>query len=402
MNILFVTLGKINSINEPGIYTDLLRCFKRNGHNVSVVCPVENRLGIETNIMDESGITILRVKTGNITQTNYIEKGISTVLIGKNIRNAIDNYFSECDFDLIIYSTPPITICNVIEYLKRRHNARSYLLLKDIWLQGIVDLGAISKNGLLYKYFRRKEKKLYAVSDKIGCMSQANVDYILKHNEEITRDVVEICPNSIDVHDLSITDDERTEIRKTYNLPLDKKVFVYGGNLGRPQGISFLIDCLRAEMKNTEVFFLIVGSGTEYGKLESFVNEEKPANVCLMQRLPKEDYNKMIAACDIGMIFLDNKFTIPNFPSRLLSYMQVGLPVLACTDLSTDIGKVIEEGKFGWWCKSDDVNSFCKTIKAINSADLNEMGENAYKYMCKYFDVNEAYLKILGEMVNEK
>ncbi|EKC47374.1 hypothetical protein OBE_15744, partial [human gut metagenome] len=48
-----------------------------------------------------------------------------------------------------------------------------------------------------------------------------------------------------------------------------------------------------------------------------------------MRRLPKEDYDIMVAACDVGMIFLDYRFTIPNFPSRLLSYMQAKIPVLA-------------------------------------------------------------------------
>ena len=72
----------------------------------------------------------------------------------------------------------------------------------------------------------------------------------------------------------------------------------------------------------------------------------------LMKELPKEEYDQMIASCDVGMIFLDHRFTIPNFPSRLLNYMQVKLPVLAVTDPNTDVGKVIVDGEFGWWCES--------------------------------------------------
>ena len=33
----------------------------------------------------------------------------------------------------------------------------------------------------------------------------------------------------------------RESIRKKYAIPSDKTVFVYGGNLGKPQGISFLM-----------------------------------------------------------------------------------------------------------------------------------------------------------------
>ena len=84
----------------------------------------------------------------------------------------------------------------------------------------------------------------------------------------------------------------------------------------------------------------------------TYFRETNPKNMRLMKRLPKNDFDRMIAACDVGMIFLDHQFTIPNFPSRLLAYMQAGLPVLACTDTNSDIGKVITEGYFGWWCVS--------------------------------------------------
>lgn len=83
-------------------------------------------------------------------------------------------------------------------------------------------------------------------------------------------------------------------------------------------------------MKN--VYFLIVGNGNDYEKLKFFVKQEKPENIKLLSVLPKEDYDSMVGACDVGLIFLDHRFTIPNFPSRLLTYMQAKLPVLAVTD----------------------------------------------------------------------
>ena len=161
----------------------------------------------------------------------------------------------------------------------------------------------------------------------------------IKNNPEITADKVEICPNCIDVQDMNFDEQERIEMRDKYGIPQNKKVFVYGGNLGKPQGIAFVIECLKLQERNQNAFFLIVGDGTDYGKLEEYFKEAKPSNMKLMKQLPKDDYDRMITACDVGLIFLDHRFTIPNFPSRLLSYMQAGLPVLACTDPNTDIGK---------------------------------------------------------------
>lgn len=363
MNVLFLTLVNFDTIQKRNIYTDLLREFIKNGDKVFVVSPVERRLGEQTHLIDEPNAKILRLRIGNTQKTNLIEKGISTLLIEPQFKAGIKKYFADVTFHLVLYSTPPITLVSAIEYVKRRDHAKTYLLLKDIFPQNAVDIGIMTKSGLrglIYRHFRRQEKKLYAISDRIGCMSQANVDYVIKHNPEIVSSIVEVCPNSIEVIDKSVDEKTREAIRIKYDLPLDKTVFVYGGNLGKPQGILFLIECLRKCEGIRDAYFLIVGDGTEYSVLKDYIETEKPKNTKLMNRLPKEDYDTMIGACDIGLIFLDHRFTIPNFPSRLLSYMQTKLPVLAATDPNTDIGKVIIDGGFGWWCESNNSNAFKK------------------------------------------
>ena len=391
MNILFLTLLDFDAFAKHNIYCDLLRELRGKGNNVYCVSPTERRLGLETHLLEDG--CLLKLRIGNTQKTNIIEKGISTLLIESQFKAAIKKYFKRIKFDLVIYSTPPITFSGVIDYIKKRDGAKSYLLLKDIFPQNAVDIGMMKKGGVtgfLYKHFRGKEKKLYAISDRIGCMSQANVEYVLKHNPEVDPAKVEVCPNSIEVQDMSITPEERVAIREKYGVPQDKKVFVYGGNLGRPQGIPFLIECLKNQMSNQKAYFLIVGDGTEFGKLESFFYEYQPQNMQLLKKLPKEDYDRMVAACDVGMIFLDRRFTIPNFPSRLLAYMQAKVPVLACTDPNTDVGKVITESGFGWWCESNDTTAFDERVQAALTAELSTMGENAFSYLSQNYSVSKA------------
>ena len=110
-------------------------------------------------------------------------------------------------------------------------------------------------------------------------MSQANVDYVLTHNPEIPVERMNICPNSIEIQDMRLTVHERENIRDRYDIPQDKKVFVYGGNLGKPQGIPFVIQCLSSQAENKDVYFIIVGDGTEYGKLETYFRETHPKKI---------------------------------------------------------------------------------------------------------------------------
>lgn len=397
MNVLFLTLLGFNSLQERTIYTDLLREFVKNGHHVYSISPAEKRQNISTHLIKEDSSTILRLQIGNTQKTNIIEKGISTVMIEPQFKAAIKRYFSDVKFDLVLYSTPPITFIGAVEYVKKRDGAKTYLLLKDIFPQNAVDIGMMSTNGvkgMIYKHFRRQEKKLYAISDRIGCMSQANVDYVIKHNPEINPEIVEVCPNSIDVTDKSVDKETRLKIREKYGIPIDKKVFVYGGNLGKPQGVPFIIDCLKKCSDIEEVYFLIAGDGTEYHLIEEYAAMAEQSNLKIMKRLPKEDYDTVVGACDVGLIFLDHRFTIPNFPSRLLSYMQAKIPVLAVTDLNTDVGKVITEGRFGWWCPSNDVFKFYELIQLISNGDYNADIEMEHIILEKHYSTKVAYERI--------
>ena len=235
MNILFLTIAEIQDFNLKGIYTDLLREFMANGHKVFVALPLERRHGGQTFVNQKDNGAILRVRMGNIQKTNIIEKGISTLLIEHNFKRAIKKHFKDVHFDMVMYTTPTITFEKVVSYIKKKYNAKSYLLLKDIFPQNAVDLGMMSKKGLIYKYFRRKEKRLYKVSDRIGCMSRANVDFVLRHNKWIDKNTLHVSPNSVEPLQFNLSATEKTKIKSKYGIPNDKTVFVFGGNFGEAE-----------------------------------------------------------------------------------------------------------------------------------------------------------------------
>lgn len=401
MNILFLTLGFSES---RGIYIDLMKEMMARGNEVYVVTPIERKYGKETNLSNIDGLNVLKVKTGNLQKVNKIEKGISTLILEKQLIKAIDKYLRNIKFDLIIYSTPPITFSNVVNHVKKRDKANTYLMLKDIFPQNAVDLEMFNDRGLLYRFFRKKEVDLYNVSDYIGCMSQGNVDFILSHNDFISRDKVELLPNTITpLNQEYLNENDKNEIKNKYDIPIHKKVLVYGGNLGKPQGIDFLIECVKYNEKRENTFFLIIGSGTEYTKVENYIKENDIKNTILYSYMPKADYDKVVKACDIGLVFLDNRFTIPNIPSRILTYMEVGIPIIAATDKNTDLGNIIESCEFGLWSESKNVEDFYFNVdKICSDEELAEtMGINGRKYLEKNYTSKNGYEIIMKHFKNK-
>jgi len=399
MNIIFLTMSRIYDISRRGIYTDLLRKFRDEGHHVFVVSPRDRSLNQPTGLISTDGgfTTILGVKTLKLQKASVLEKGVGQLLVESQFKNAIKKHFKGLHFDLILYSTPPITFPNVIVYLRKKNpNAVTYLLLKDIFPQNAVDLGIMSKNGargLIYNLFRKKEKQLYSLSDHIGCMSPANVEYVLQHNSDISPGRVEVAPNSTEIIDSEPID--RSAIRKKYGLPLNKPLFLYGGNLGKPQGIPFLISCLEANSNRTDCHFLVIGSGTELPQLKSWYEVKKPRAVTVMDGLPKDEYEELARSCDVGMIFLDHRFTIPNFPSRILSYLENKMPVLVSTDPCSDMGRIAESNGFGFWCESNSVKAFTSIVNKLLNTDFRKMGERGFDYMRANYQVDNTFQAIM-------
>jgi glycosyltransferase involved in cell wall biosynthesis len=401
MNILFLTLVKIKTLEERGIYTDLLRKFRDEGHKVFVVSPSERRDKQSTHLSKREGVSLLNVRTFNLQKTNIVEKGIGTLAIEYQYLYAIKKYFSAVKFDLVLYSTPPITFSKVIDFIKKRDNAYSYLLLKDIFPQNAVDMKMLKEGGLLHQMFLKKERRLYELSDTIGCMSEANKQYVIKHNPSIASRKVEVNPNSITPKVFVQTAEEKKTIKERYGLPLNKKIFVYGGNLGKPQGIDFLLETITTTT-NPAVFFLVVGSGTEYDRIYKWFQDIQPENAMILAGLPKHDYDKLLNACDVGMIFLHEAFTIPNFPSRLLSYLEMKMPVIAATDPITDIGSVIEKNNCGYSVLSGDILSMQKAINEIcsNENRFNQFRENAWNLLQCEYNIDYSYELIKNRLEN--
>ncbi len=385
MNILYLTISKIN-LNDTAIYPDLVNALIKHGHKVTIVyagAKDEN----EGALVQKDGVTYLNVDLKEMFSKNYIKKGIATLSCGRKIKKAINKYLKEESFDLCLYATPPVTFSSTVAYVKKQFSCKSYLMLKDIFPQNGVDIGLYSKRGPIFSYFKMKEKKLYDVSDRIGCMSEANREYLISHNKKLDASKIEIFPNTIDTS-------VYTHLPSENNTASDSKVkFIFGGNMGKPQGIDFLLKAIQSEecKKIKKAEFIFIGAGNEAYKIKKAASEND--NIRYFERVSPKEYNKVLKEAQVGIISLDYRFTIPNYPSRTLTYMALKKPILACTDVNTDIKDlIVTHAKCGLWCESTDINNFVYNVKLLveDIALRNEYGKNGYNYLIENFDVKKS------------
>lgn len=366
MKICFLTQYYPVSDSARSLYSDLMDQISSFGHEVTVFRSEEERVFGSPETSSRKNVKVVSVPTGRVTKTNIITKALNILLTEPRYLSAMKKQYAGNHPDMVIITTPPITFCSAASYFKKKGSI-IYLLLKDIFPQNAVDLGMMKKNGLIYSFFRNKEKKLYKNSDVIGCMSEANKKFLLHHNPFLKKKIIEINPNSIKPSSLQIDTKQGERLLEEYKIPKEKIKIIYGGNLGKPQGVDFLIEVLDKSKEIEDVHFVICGSGTEYPRLEKFVKTHPDHPVTLIEYLENSKYRSFLSQMDLGLIFLDRRFTIPNFPQRVLDYFDFSLPVLAATDINTDFGSMLVCRKCGLWSESGDIDAFIKNLKYLMS-----------------------------------
>lgn len=398
MKILYITTVFPESESNSTIYTDLAEELAKQ-YKVTVVTNIERKKKKNTYISEERGCTVLRIKTGNQYNVGFIEKGITLMTMSFLFKKGIKKYLSDEKFDLILYESPPVTVSNIIKFAKKKYNTKTFLMLKDIFPQNAVDIGIIKSNGLIFKYYKHKENSLYSVSDKIGCMSQLNLEYIKKRYQKyenkltIFENTKKFIPNRDYYKNNNVLD--------KYGIPKDKILFIFGGNMGKPQGMDFLVRCIKECSCIKEAFFILVGRGSEKNKVKTML--AKATNALVFDEMSRDDYEQLLSFCDIGIISLDYNFTIPNYPSKVLSYMNLKKPILAITDEKTDFKNLILDNHCGYWIASNSVNKFKRIIKTIINDDERETkGINGYNYFKNNLTVDKSVKKIKEFMEESK
>lgn len=400
MRIIFLALAFPKIEKSSYLYTGLASYIKQQGHELTVVAPTydDDHHGLQL----ENGVEVIRVPTMQLFSVGMIQKGIANLLLPWQYRRAIKKYLGEPEVDLIITQTPPITLESTVAWLKRKCNARVYLILRDIFPQNAVDLGLMHPKSPITAYFRFKEKKLYSISDSIGCMSKGNIKYIQAHNPALDHSKLHILSNWADPLPL-MSEENKMRLRK--KLGFDGKfTLVFGGNIGLPQKMENIVDLARACQDHEDIQFLIYGNGSEKETLRDIIATSGLRNIALKDSVSHQDFFKILQVSHVGLISLNEKFTIPNIPSKVLAYFNAKLPVLASLDRNTDFGKILNDHETGLWAEACDTEALKKKLLILyKDANLRKkMGENGYKYLHTALTTEHTYATIMKEIQEAK
>lgn len=418
MNILFLTSRFPSDPNHFTLEKELVYAFNKDGHNCIVANILERKNKLDSYISSiqsqdninnlKSDIKILNIKTGNLfNNVNFIEKKLTALslpfIFPRQIKKLLPNHFSENKIDLIIAYGPYLCGHDIIRPLKKYYKCKSILVQWDIFPQNAYDLGII-KNKLIIKYLKNKQRLTLKEHDLILCNSQGNIKYFEQHFPLETEDKLHLfhncesakraSKNTLELNRLS-SDQLRKSLRQQYSIPLEATTLIFGGNIGIPQALENIVN-LAKKLNNNKIYFIIIGQGTEAKNIKNLCKDK--SYIKFIDYIPSQEYEKLLQACDYGIISLSNKFTVPNFPAKVTSYLKLGIPIFACLDNSSynDLGKFILDNNIGLSIQNCNLYDSQNQIEYISNFLLdhnikNNLKENTSIIFDKFFNIDHTF-----------
>lgn len=384
--------------NAGSFYSDLAIEFKNSGHNITIVTPaLPNQL---TGLGKEGGMSVLRVESMNSDGvSSVLKKGIALTLMPYMFKRAFKKYLGKQSYDLILMPTPPITLIDFASYVKKKTKAKLYLILRDIHPHSSRSIG-MCNNEVMYKFLYSKAQKAYKESDYIGCMSPANIDFVLSIAPNIEKNKVVLLPNWVKKEEYISPD---SSIREKYGLR-DKFFAIFGGTIGVGQAIWNIITLAEKYKNNPTIVFVVVGKGIRKQKLVDEAKIKGLDNIRFVDYLPREDYNDLLKSADIGIISLDERYKVPTSPSKIIGYMSMKIPVIAMINKGSDYGYYyIDKAGCGLWSEGlDKEKMFQDFDKLYQDKEMRiRMGNLGYKYFMDNLTSAHACERILNQINNK-
>lgn len=175
--------------------------------------------------------------------------------------------------------------------------------------------------------------------------------------------------------------------------------FMYAGNLGQKQRASHLADIARATAKDGAEM-IVVSQGEAVSSLEQACQEEGLTNIRFLPFQPAEDVPQMLAAADVMVALLEPDAGAYCQPSKILTYMAAGKPILASLPRENPAFRLLEDTRCGLPVDAQDFFGLTDRAQALAlDPEYREvLGSRALKAAQDRFQIEpiaESFLKVL-------
>mgnify|MGYP001022086464 CR=1 FL=1 len=390
MRILFITNYYPPEIGAAShLFYELARELSRREHRVTVLTGFPRyNVGGRTFSKDElasldarDNIRVVRVKTPTFRKESKIARGIEHFTVSALF--ALAGSLGKQDVALI-YS-PPLTLGLTGDFFRRSRGIPYIINVQDLFPQSAIDLGVLN-NRLLVRMFEGIERYVYRRACFVTVHSEGNAEHVIRKGAP--SGCVVVVPNWVNTNEIAPGERDNAFRRSAGYSPEDF-VVSFAGTMGFSQDIDIVLEAAKHLSSIPRIKFLLVGDGVEKARLVEKAGEMSLGNLQFLPMQPKERYPEVLAASDVSLVTLKKEVLTPVVPSKLLSIMASGRPVIASMNLYGDAPTIIQRSGCGVCVPAGDAEEFAAAIRSLweNEAIRLEMGKRGREFVVREFSV---------------
>ncbi len=270
--------------------------------------------------------------------------------------------------DVVFATSTPLTIVLPGLYAARKSRIPMVFEVRDLWPDVPIALGVLKSP--VSKYLARKlELTAYRNSRRIVVLAPGMKEEVVKRGVE--KEIVDVIPNGADLDLFYGRDIDIKTLYQKYQVPIDKKIIVYAGTLGRVNGVDYIIH-LAAELQkqddDEDIVFLIIGGGRESGALKALAKEQHVLNrtVVFLGEKSKNEVSALYHGCTASIMTYSGPEIVyrDSVSNKFFDSLAAGKPVLAnFSGFSTKIAEQAGAGKILPSEPSLAVNQFLECLR---------------------------------------
>ena len=373
---------------------DLARSLAKLGHNVRhMYCSdyISGRGAVERELTDPKDLEFLNISIKkDFNRYNPLERIKHELAIA----NIFWSKIQEFNPDHTIFSNVPLFAMSRLAK-KMKKNNRPYLF----WWQDVYSIAignAFKKFGILTwpirKYLISLEKKILRESHSVVAISP-NFEPIFRSWKQDLRKF-SMYPNWTPIN--LFPNKQPSPANK------NRKLAVYAGTLGlkhRPELLLQLAD--DAEFKKLGGVVVVVSQGQGRKLLQKSENIRE--NIVLKNFLTIPELGQLFADASVLLAVLEPEASKFSVPSKIMSYLSAGKPIVASIDPNNACAKILEKTGAGIVISpNDQAAEFVNAVNKIMSNDklAISMSEAGIKYSTEYFNSTIAAEFFTRQIIN--
>lgn len=258
--------------------------------------------------------------------------------------------------DLFVVVSPPLGLGLAARLASRIKGTRYLLHVQDLQPDSAAGLGMM-RPGAMLRFLYACERFAYrGAAGVAGISAGMTAAFVAKG---VPADKILLLPNwSRAASGPDASAEAGAAFRLRHQVPARALLAVYSGNLGRKQGLGVLLDAAASLAEEPRVgrpvVILIAGDGAGREALRQRLAEQPSSRIRLLPLQDSANYAAMMRAADVALVTQMPGTGQVCFPSKLLSCLAAGLPVITVADASSDLARAVEEGGFGCNVPAED------------------------------------------------